>query len=195
MGKGEAMSKIKSKGKKRSRKIHLTDADSLLIDLEKVSMGPSSDASSANSLKIWYLQNKFWTEKQWSYAKSIVYRSKKASKPVKKKKFKLYAISDGRFVKLGYSSNIKSRIKAMQTGHPEGLCCIWEYYTGTIEVEAKRLEKKLHRFCDKYRVRGEWFESSCMTIVEQFKIREKIKIEVQNDDLDRAVLYGPDSVF
>ena len=188
VGKGEIMPKINRNRKSRSKKIHLTEADSLLIDLEKVSMTGSSQASAANSLKMWYLQHKYWSVKQWCYAKSIVAKSKKTAKPSKPKKYNLYAITDGTYVKLGYSSNIPARIKAMQTGHPEPLTLSWKYYTGTTESEAKRLETKLHRFCRNHKVRGEWFNSDCMAQVERFKINEKVNIDSINDELDMQAL-------
>lgn len=171
MGKGEIMSKRKRSKKKT---LHFTDADKVLIGLEKVAKAGQKDAEAANSLKLWWLEHKEWSQKQWLYAKAIVARHGKPRAKTKQAKYHLYAITDGRSVKLGYSSDIKKRIKQMQTGHPEVLKCVWKYYTGTNEVQAKNLEKKLHRFCKKYRVRGEWFAKNCLTLVDQFSIKEKI---------------------
>ena len=78
-------------------------------------------------------------------------------------------------IKIGYSSDIRKRIAAMQTGCPQTLKCVWKYYAGSIESDAKSLEKKLHRYCKKHHVRGEWYKKDCMAIIEQFSVKEKLK--------------------
>ena len=160
--------------KKRTRKtVHFSESDKILIQLQDIASKGQKDASAANSLKMWYLEHKSWTTKQWAYARALAARSKDktAKKLAKSRKLYLYAITDGTAVKLGYSSDINKRIKAMQTGHPAHLKAIWKYYTGTNEAQAQNLEKKLHRCCKTHRIRGEWFRLGAMNIVEQFKIK------------------------
>lgn len=179
------MPKAKRKSNKRSKnKLNFSEAEEVLIGLDTVVKSGSEDAVTANSLRIWWLRNQSWTLKQWAFARSIIAKhgAKKAKAKAKKsKKYHLYAISDGTAIKLGYSGNIGSRIKAMQTGHPQELTCVWKFYTGRGEPDARTLEKKLHRFCSKYALRGEWFSLDCMTIVEQFKIKESISRDYQTE--------------
>ena len=185
MGKGEAM----AKKKRKSKKLHLSEASQLLVRLEKVVKAGVPDSSPAISLVHWFMDNQSWTEKQWSYAKAICYRFEKTKKnPIKNKKYYLYAITDGESVKLGYSSNIRARIKNMQTGCPNDLKCIWKYYVGRSESEANKTERRLHRYCKSHRKRGEWFSMYCMVIVEQFTIKEKMKANENQEDTDREIL-------
>ena len=55
-------------------------------------------------------------------------------------------------VKIGYTTNLVDRFNALQTGNH---CELTVYKT--IKNVPRRLEKKLHRFFSKYRIRGEWF--------------------------------------
>lgn len=165
----------------KKKKLHLDEASQLMIKLDEVARSGSKDAAPARSLVDWFMANKSWTVKQWSYARSICTRFKRNAKPKSVKKFYLYAISDGLSVKLGYSSNVKSRISAMQTGCPNTLKCQWKYYVGKSEGEAKRMEGKLHRYCKKYRKRGEWFHADCMVLVEQFSIKQKMT-DIHNEE-------------
>ena len=56
-------------------------------------------------------------------------------------------------VKIGYTTNLVDRFNALQTGNH---CELTVYKT--IKNVPRRLEKKLHRFFSKYRIRGEWFK-------------------------------------
>ena len=140
---------------------------------------------------MWYIENGCWTKKQLSYVKALVRRFKDggSKKAKKERKYQLYAITDGHSVKLGYSSDVRRRMSSMQTGHPETLKCIWKFYTGKNEDQAKRLEKKLHRFCKKYAKRGEWFEMGCMPLVEKFSTTEKTKrdFNIERQEMEIAL--------
>ena len=188
MGKGEVMPKRNQKSKKRSKKIHFSDAEKHLVELQKISESGGDDASVATSLRMWWLEHKSWTPKQWNYIAAIVTKNKKPKKKRKASKYYLYAISAGQAIKLGYSSNIKNRIKAMQTGQHEDLKCEWQYYVGTSKAEAGALEKKLHRYCKRYHVRGEWYKKQCMHIVEQFKIKRATKRNYEEEREEMNIL-------
>lgn len=186
MGKGETMPK---RNRNKRKKLHYTEADKLLVKLEQISKTGSEDASAANSLKLWYLEHKSWTTKQWVYVKALCAKSRDRKKrAAASKKFQLYAISDGSAVKLGYSYDIKKRIKAMQTGHPQELACVWKYYVGRIESEAKQLEKKLHRYCRKRKIRGEWFDLECMVLVKRFGVMDNITREFEMEKQELEIL-------
>ena len=188
VGKGEPMSKRNKTNRKRARKIHLTDADKILVALEEIAMQGGPDAATANSLKLWYIEHKSWSAKQWDYAKAIVRKSKDKPKASKPKKYYLYALVAGPSVKLGFSSNIKARVKQMQTGQAHKLECVWRYYTGVNQVEAKKLESKLHRWCSKWKIRGEWYAIECLPTVEKCTVNDKTKKQFHQDRADESIL-------
>lgn len=161
--------------------------EGLIVDLQALSVKPGSDRETAASLLAWYLKNHFLTDKQQMLAKSIIYKNKKTSAE-KPKKYHLYAIGDGESVKLGVSTNVGKRLNSMQTGHPKQLKVLWKFFVGRERVPAFNAEKKLHRYCKKYALRGEWFKSGCMTLVEQFTLKEKISMKNEQEEHDLSVL-------
>ena len=76
----------------------------------------------------------------------------------------LYAISDGEFIKVGYSKKPKSRVKQLQTARPKPLKLVWQTLCAYSDIDAKKQERKLHRRLQKHKVRGEWFEFDCLLI-------------------------------
>lgn len=162
VGKGDSMSK-------RKPKVKLSENEQFLVSLHAVVKSGSELASAASSLIGWYMANKFWTEKQLCYVRSIIVRhaGMKAAKR-KPRRYWLYAISDGAAVKLGYSSSVGKRLLAMQTGVAQRLAILWKFYVGTVEHHARLCERKLHRACKKHHMRGEWFSNDCMDIVTSF---------------------------
>lgn len=162
-----------SKRKKRPRyKEQDGSNEKLLIDLHKLVEKPGDDRETAQSLLTWYLRNKFWTSKQVVLAKGLVARNKKKTvlKPVK---YYLYAIGDGESVKLGVSTNVGSRLNTLQTGHPKQLKVLWKLFIGRERTPAYSAERKLHKYCKKYKLRGEWFKGGCMDVVAAFTLKEK----------------------
>jgi hypothetical protein len=58
-------------------------------------------------------------------------------------------------VKLGLSSNPRSRLRTLQTGNPHKLKLIWTFPC----TNMAELEDRLHKVFDKYRIAGgEWFD-------------------------------------
>jgi hypothetical protein len=86
----------------------------------------------------------------------------------------LYCITDDSgYCKFGYSRDPRSRVRALQTGHPSEL-----FLLHSISVESDRvreLERLLHEEIGYHRrVRGEWFDIDSKTAVdllEWFRIR------------------------
>lgn len=178
MSKGYEMARKKNRKK---QKLHLADNEDLLAKLHEMVRKGHQNADVAQSLIIWYMENKYWTQKQVSYAK-VLTRKKKVIK--KERKYYLYAIKANASIKIGYSCDIKKRLTQLQTSSPFRLKILWRYYIGKSEEEAKNYEKKLHRLCKKHHVRGEWYDAGCMFLVEQFSVREKINRDyatIQND--------------
>jgi hypothetical protein len=161
--------------------------EALLVGLHKLVEKPGSDRELAQSLLTWYLKNKFWTEKQLVLVKGLISRNKnkKVLKPVK---YHLYAIGDGESVKLGISTNIGNRLNSMQTGHPKRLKVLWKFFVGREKAPSYAAERKLHRFCKKYKLRGEWFKGDCMDIVNQFSLKEKITMANEQAAHDMKLL-------
>lgn len=162
----------KYKWKKKSYKKGLSEKQKLLAKLHKmVNSGKvdGKDKAVARSLIAWYLRQHGLSSRQWDYADVIIRRFSGVnnSKQADKKQY-LYGISDGNMIKLGMSCDIKKRLEALQTSNPRNLKIVWEYYTGKCTKTARALERKLHRRCKKYRVRGEWFELECFGLVKLF---------------------------
>ena len=91
----------------------------------------------------------------------------------RQRKHYVYAISDGAFVKIGFAVSPEKRLAELQIANPSPL-----------RIEAKiecpnygcatRLEKKIHRACKKYGIRGEWFEMDAMCIFDNFDPKAKV---------------------
>lgn len=176
------MSKRKNKGKYKPKMI-----EGIVVGLQLLASKPSSDRESAQSLLSWYLSNHFLTDKQQMYAKSLIARNR-AKKSEKPKKYHLYAIGDGECVKLGVSTDVGKRLNSMQTGHPKKLKVLWKFFVGRERAPAFKAEKKLHKYCKKFKLRGEWFKGDSMTIVRQFSIKEKMAMQNEQESHDLSIL-------
>ena len=172
--------------RKKQRKLKLTANEDILEKLHRMVRTGHDKADVAHSLIQWYMENRYWTEKQLAYAKAIASRKKKKA-PVKKK-YNLYAMQAGYKVKLGYSFNPKKRMKEVQTGSPDQLKLLWTYYVGDDEKTAHQKERKLHRVCKKYHVRGEWYDIKCMELVERFTVKERYGRNRVIEELDIETL-------
>jgi len=73
-------------------------------------------------------------------------------------------------VKVGVTSNIKRRIKTMQTGNPRELTC--RVLLGPMTKEAAfEYEGQLHGTFKRMRLRGEWFSGKLLSRISQLKSR------------------------
>lgn len=173
----------------KNRKYKMTDTEKLLAGLHSIVRSGSSKASTANSLISWFLANQYWTDKQTHFASSLVneFNRQEIGEKIRKRavdKYYLYAISDGIAIKLGYSKNVPRRLKEMQTGQSAKMSIVWKYFVGATEKLAAQAERKLHRYCKKHRIRGEWFHADCMLLVEQFTVRNKVAEEIEQEEHD-----------
>lgn len=148
-----------------------TQPEKLVAKLEKsIQTFSPEDRDKALSLMRWYSQNGDLTQKQRYLAKGILKRKREQSlKEKTETPYYVYVISDGEFVKIGYSKNPKKRLKAVQSGNPRQL-----KLAAKKEVQgrrrAKALEKSLHKQYGCHRKAGEWF---CGSILEQLLERFK----------------------
>lgn len=64
----------------------------------------------------------------------------------------VYAIAAGDSVKIGYTTNLEQRMKAIQSTCPHPIVCLGTAPGGQL------LERALHRQFARHRVYGEWFD-------------------------------------
>ena len=162
-----------SKVKKKKYKSNLSYEEIIIVKLKAFSMAKSTghdDRQKAVSLIKWYQINNYLTAAQKQLANKLTYVKKK---PAVVKKHYLYAISNGQQIKLGMSSNVKGRLKALQTSSPSELVILWSYYIANTPAEAIKIEKKLHRACKQFHIRGEWFGMECIGTVNKFNPNQK----------------------
>jgi predicted GIY-YIG superfamily endonuclease len=62
-------------------------------------------------------------------------------------------------VKIGFTNNLETRRKTIQTGHPEKIV-IHHFIELDTEKKMRQIEKKLHETLRHLRNRGEWFNIS-----------------------------------
>lgn len=70
----------------------------------------------------------------------------------------IYVIGSDEIQKIGYSSDVDSRLKKLQTGNPTTLKI--HHKVEVPEHRVKILERKIHSELSYLRVRGEWFKIS-----------------------------------
>ncbi len=175
-----------------------TDDEALIIALQKIREDSSINVSTRNfvaGLLAHYLTVKTFTSKQRYHAVNTVRRVKKEKKlrvkPKQEKTYYLYAMIAGSKVKLGYTSCIKKRKSQIQTSCADKVDCVWSYPCGKSISEARACEKKLHRFCKEYRIRGEWFSNECLPLLVEFK--PKLKCNKPMPDVNEAIELELDS--
>lgn len=106
------------------------------------------------------------THDQWEILRTL--NQKPSRKAIGRNVF-LYAMSAGNEVKIGVSSKPESRKRDMQVGNANEIEILWSI--GPVpRKEALGLEKKLHRKCKRFSIRGEWFKSECMGTVRSFSL-------------------------
>ena len=154
-------------------KENITEIEHLITKLQKIRENPKVSESNrmfAASLLAHYMEYKTLTFKQKNAAINLIKYAKPKRKPkATNRVYYLYAIVGGVNVKLGVSVKPKERLKALQTGNGENLKIYWTYHVGKCRQQAYSQEKKLHRFCKDYRVRGEWFTNECLPLLREFK--------------------------
>jgi len=70
----------------------------------------------------------------------------------------IYILKCNNFYKIGIASNVKERIRQLQTGNPYPI-----EVKNVFEVEEKwigKFEQRLHNFAKDMNIQGEWFELS-----------------------------------
>lgn len=144
--------------------------EELLIDLARVvdssTDGPTREK--AEGLLGWYGVHGYLTARQLRFAKSIV-KVKTKKKQRKTNNYWLYAIGYENLVKIGFSYDVPRRLRDLQTGCPGNLKILWRLdLQETNRNRALKFERKIHRQCRNYRLRGEWFDSGCLETVKNF---------------------------
>jgi hypothetical protein len=72
-------------------------------------------------------------------------------------------------VKIGFTKSVETRIKEIQTGHPDTLVCL-DFFPGNMEMESL-----IHKDLSKYRIRpnGEWFKPDPYILARMPKYKER----------------------
>jgi len=96
---------------------------------------------------------------------------------------KVYVISDGEYIKVGISQNIKKRISQLKTASPKELTLLYSLDGG------RYIESKIHKDLSSYRSRegGEWFihNKETIAIIESYIDNDNIiKSEYINEKCD-----------
>jgi len=147
--------------------------ENCLIQLNSIRGSNTYYGEKAGKLIDWYNETGGLSKKQVEFASHLIRRAKNEKSRGKEKEHYLYAISDGKNVKIGFSVNPKYRRSALQTASPVRLEIIWTLAVGYSRMIAEKQERKLHRYCRKFRKQGEWFGIGCMHLVEQFHVKQK----------------------
>jgi hypothetical protein len=69
----------------------------------------------------------------------------------------VYYVTDGTFVKVGYTTNLAKRLATLQTGNARKLEVLKVIQFSTA-LEAYKCEQRIHKSLTRYNVRGEWFD-------------------------------------
>lgn len=75
-------------------------------------------------------------------------------------KTNIYFVTDGTSVKIGRSLSIKDRISSLSTGNPNELTLL--YSISDVDIS---FERHLHEICQKYSIKGEWFEMGAIDLL------------------------------
>ena len=156
----------------------------LIIELDskiKLSEFRGRQSEAALSLYRYYLKSGYWTKKQRNYVCFLLGKKKVKKSRLINRQYILYAISNGENIKLGFTSNLKSRLRSLQTSCDKQLKVLWEYPAGKNQGSAKAAEKRLHKYCSEYRVKGEWFDKKAMPKVRNFVIGKKQERDAKLD--------------
>lgn len=101
----------------------------------------------------------------------------------------IYLIESGNFYKIGFTENLKSRMKQYATHNPD--CKLIDSFEGY-----KEDEKQLHELCKEFNHSSEWFnkDKRILEIFQEYKnsdtvaLNKKIKsLEQRVDELTRSV--------
>ena len=152
---------------------HLLTRNQLsIVALEKhLSIVPDQFKAFAASLMRSFNVKGSLTPAQWHWVREINSQTKKQTKAKKIKPYFIYAIKCGDAVKIGFSSNPRQRANALQIGNPEMVSLAWKVQVSCSPAEAKSAEHKLHKVCKNHHIRGEWYSSECMGLIQEFKFK------------------------
>lgn len=101
----------------------------------------------------------------------------------------IYLIESGNFYKIGFTENLKSRMKQYATHNPD--CKLIDSFEGY-----KEDEKQLHKLCKEFNHSSEWFnkDKRILEIFQEYKnsdtvaLNKKIKsLEQRVDELTRSI--------
>ena len=84
--------------------------------------------------------------------------------------YRVYFLTDGEYVKIGYARNVNSRINTLQTGMHRDLERLFTYPCYDKE-SAIKLEQYAHRLFSKHHINREWYDILKILKSENWKYR------------------------
>jgi len=76
----------------------------------------------------------------------------------------LYCIASADAVKIGITTDVDSRLKALQTANPQTLKLV-DALPMISKNKAKQVEQLIHKCFKKYRLKGEWFSMEILNLI------------------------------
>lgn len=130
-----------------------------------------SDKVFVRDLLATYRRKGSLTPNQWEWVSKMVARGRRIRHLAgDEEKFYLYAIEGERDVRLGFSTDVHQRRRELQVSRSDELRIFWTCLVPGGLQEAKKAERKLHRFLKDQHIRGEWFHPECLERIRDFKV-------------------------
>lgn len=94
----------------------------------------------------------------------------------------IYLIESGNFYKIGFTENLKSRMKQYATHNPD--CKLIDSFEGYIEDE-----KQLHELCKEFNHSSEWFnkDNRILEIFQEYKNSDTVVLNKKIKSLEQQV--------
>ena len=94
----------------------------------------------------------------------------------------IYAITNGTDIKIGYSSNVKRRLKQLNTGSSINLYVLCTFKGG------RELESEIHSMFKKIRYNGEWFKADKELLEYLNSMSEDVYVDWRNGNGGRRLV-------
>lgn len=142
----------------------------------------------------------YWIKEGWIPGDRLHALRKVKTEPYKEKTpekpYMLYAVDIGTCIKVGITSNLTQRLKAIQTHSPQTVAIIWSALCGYTLSNARQMEKKLFRHIGRYRLKGEHFDYDAKDKILAFRVKNlrgpDKKAAQMHDELDSAFVLAMD---
>lgn len=169
---------------------HLSGDEALVVSLHEVAKNTIDGGirSTAYSLLRWFQSRGEWTHRQKELADSIVRGHRRShflrqipkphirpvrEKPKPKPSYALYAVRIGEQLKIGHSSNVKSRVSSYRTGSSDVELLETLDLGQCSPQHARTQERKLHKHLEQHRIERELFRIEALSAFRAFVPRRE----------------------